>query len=64
MIPTIPVLFLSFAFAISVIALVRERRLRQALQALLARLLSRWRHHAEKHCPPDDLDTDPADERL
>jgi len=61
---TIPLLFLSLALAIAVIALARERRLRLALQALLARLLSRWRNHAQKNRPPDDLDVESSDERL
>ena len=35
-----------------VLALVREVRLRRALQRLLVKLLARWRkHHAEDHLP-------------
>jgi hypothetical protein len=56
---TIPVLFLSLALAITVIVLARERRLRLALQVLLARLLSRWRNHAEK-----DRDSDHVGDKL
>ena len=35
----------SFALLLAVIALIRERRLRQAIQAVLARVLSRWRNY-------------------
>jgi hypothetical protein len=54
----IPVVFLSVSLLIAVIALARERRLRRALQILLARLLSRWRQHDSKTDPnaPSDLD--------
>jgi hypothetical protein len=59
----IPVLFLSVSLLIAVIALVRERRLRRALQILLARLLSRWRHHGPNSNTPSDIN-DPANRRL
>ena len=40
------------ALLIVVIALVREVRLRRALQELLRRLLGHWRKHVpEKHLP-------------
>src|SRR5262249_42052316 len=53
----IPVLFLSVSLLIAVTALVRERRLRRALQILLARLLSRWRQHGSKTDPKPRADS-------
>jgi hypothetical protein len=62
---TIPILFLSFALAVAIVALARERRLRQALQALLVRLLSRWRNHGEERNHFDrDSDNNPPNDRL
>ena len=43
----------SLAITFLVLALVREVRLRRALQRLLAKLLAHWRkHHAEDRTPP------------
>jgi len=41
-----------------VVALVREVRLRRALQALLRRLLAHWRPYVRpaRHTPTDDVD--------
>jgi len=51
-----------------VVALVREIRLRRALQALLRRLLTLWRDHAQrKNRPPGQTrgaDTTGAGDRL
>ena len=61
----LPILFLSFALAIVIAAFARERRLRQALQALLVRLLFRWRNHEEEREPSHtDPSVSPPDERL
>ena len=41
----------SLGLLVAVAALVRERRLRRALQTLLQRLLSHWRRHAQTDTP-------------
>ncbi len=59
---TAPIILASSVLAIVLVAaLVREVRLRRALQRLLSRLLSYWRKHdAENHTStPVDVD-DPA----
>ena len=48
---------LSFALLLTVIAFVRERKLRLALKRILNRLLNHWRPHAQK----DDSDRDRRD---
>ena len=39
---------LSLSLVVTVLAFVREARLRRALQQLLSRLLTHWRHHHAK----------------
>ena len=53
---------LALALLLAVVALVREVRLRRALQALLRRLLVRWRiySHEETHSDAVDSDDRPA----
>jgi hypothetical protein len=50
----------------SVVTLIKERRLRLALQQLLARLLIRWRSHANTQVPehPDRRDADAGGDRM
>ncbi len=50
--PNVLVASLALALLLTVIALVREARLRRALQKLLKRLIHLWRSHAKA----DDLD--------
>jgi hypothetical protein len=45
----IVVLFASFGMLASIWALIRERRLRLALQALLHKILDRWRNRVHVH---------------
>jgi hypothetical protein len=46
---------LSLSLVVTVLAFVREARLRRALQQLLARLLSNWRNnHAPTHSASHD----------
>ena len=46
--------FVSFALLLAIVALIKERRLRLALQQILNRLLARWRTNAQtqKHRHP------------
>ena len=44
---------LSLAITFLVLTLLREVRLRRALQQLLIRLLTRWRKHDFKKKPPE-----------
>lgn len=56
--PCTPILAaLSLALLVAVAVLVREVRLRRALQDLLHRILSLWRTHAPKD-PPRGVDRD------
>jgi hypothetical protein len=41
--------FVSVALLLAIIALIKERRLRLALQQILKRLIDRWRTHANTH---------------
>ena len=53
---------LALALLLAVFALAREVRLRRALQELLRRLLTRWRHRFGTDDPTEDrnaADTDP-----
>jgi hypothetical protein len=43
--------FVSVALLLAIIALIKERRLRLALQQILKRLIDRWRTHANTHTP-------------
>ena len=56
----------SLALFLTVLALVREVRLRRALQVLLQRLLEFWRSHAKNKSTArfDDQRDDSADERV
>ena len=57
---------LALALLLAVVALVREVRLRRALQELLRRLLTHWRHHFgtdDTTADPDGPDAD-RDRRL
>ncbi len=45
---------LSFAVLVTVIAFVRERRLRLALQRIVNRLFAHWRTHAKNHNADSD----------
>ena len=56
--------FVSLALLLAVLAFLKERRLRLALQQILQRLLKRWRPHAQtkdsrsadcQHSPDDWL---------
>ncbi len=53
---------MSLAIVLAVIALVREARLRRALQALLRRLLLHWKSNDQ--ASTDTADRDRADRRL
>lgn len=48
----LPIVCLTLALVVAVLLLVRERRLRLALELLLRRLLRRWSTHEPK--PPSD----------
>ena len=55
---------LALALLLAVVALVREVRLRRALQALLRRLLTRWRFYSHEKTQSNrevDVDDRPAD---
>lgn len=52
--------FVSVALLLSVIALIKERRLRLALQGILRHLIHRWRAHG-KTDSANHTDTDSAD---
>ena len=60
--PYVLVASLSLALVLAVIALVREARLRRALQRLLKRLILLWRSHAE-HEDVADRSAAPGDDR-
>jgi hypothetical protein len=65
--PHILLTFVSLALLLAVVAFLKERRIRLALQNLLRRLLSRWRTPADEddHSPCDRSDRSDADrERL
>jgi hypothetical protein len=49
---------LALALLLAVVALVREVRLRRALQALLRRLLTRWRFYSHEKTRSDSVDPD------
>jgi hypothetical protein len=55
--------FVSLALLLAVVAFLKERRIRLALQNLLRRLLSRWRNHSneEVDSPRSPADRDDAD---
>ena len=55
---------LALALLLTVIALVREARLRRALQKLLQRLILMWRSHATHEDPDGRSAAPPADRRL
>jgi hypothetical protein len=50
---TFVVASLALALVLTVLALVRQVRLRRALEKLLRVVLSRWRSHAENEFPQD-----------
>ena len=50
--PTLLLTLLSVTVVVVIVALIREVRLRRALQRILSRLLNAWRNHHEKY-PPD-----------
>ena len=52
--------FVSVALLLAVIAFIKERRLRLALQGILRHLIHRWRAHG-KTDTSNDIDADPAD---
>ena len=55
---------MSLAIVLAVIALIREARLRRALQALLRRLLLHWKIHDQAPTDTADSDRQRADRRL
>ena len=61
--PYVLVASLSLALVLAVMALVREARLRRALQKLLKRLILLWRSYAHEQGPAD-RDPDRFDRRL
>ncbi|WP_145055140.1 hypothetical protein [Lignipirellula cremea] len=44
--------FVSVALLLAVVALIKERRLRLALQDILKRFINRWRSHADTQTGP------------
>ncbi|MDP7019568.1 MAG: hypothetical protein QGG36_27475 [Pirellulaceae bacterium] len=44
--------FVSVALLLAVVALIKERRLRLALQDILRRLINRWRSYANTQTDP------------
>ena len=52
--------FVSVALLLTVVAFIKERRLRLALQGILRHLIQRWRAHG-KTDSANHTDTDPAD---
>jgi len=52
--------FVSVALLLAVVAFIKERRLRLALQGILRHLIQRWRAHG-KTDSANHADTDPAD---
>ena len=55
---------MSLAILLAVIALLREARLRRALQVLLRRLLLHWNRHEQEPTDTADRDRDHRDHRL
>ena len=53
--------FTSAALVLAVALLVRERRLRRALERLLQKLLAHWRNHATQNCDRPDRSEHPGD---
>jgi|AP95_1055475.scaffolds.fasta_scaffold192544_1 hypothetical protein len=49
--PTLLLTLLSVTVVVVIVALIREVRLRRALQRILSRLLNAWRNRHEKHSP-------------
>lgn len=58
--------FVSVALLLAIAALIKERRLRIALQDILRRLLNRWRSHAftQTHPHPDRHHADTDGDRV
>jgi hypothetical protein len=56
----------SFALLLAIVALIKERRLRLALQDILRRLIYRWRNHATTptHSRTDRHNSDANDGRM
>ncbi|WP_339687979.1 hypothetical protein [Gimesia maris] len=52
--------FVSVALLLAVVAFIKERRLRLALQEILRHLIQRWRAHG-KTDTSNHTDSDPAD---
>ncbi len=52
--------FVSVALLLAIIAFVKERRLRLALQEILRHLIHRWRAHGKKD-NSNHADADPTD---
>ena len=52
--------FVSVALLLTVVAFIKERRLRLALQGILRHLIQRWRAHG-KTDSANHTDTDPDD---
>ncbi|WP_417390824.1 hypothetical protein [Gimesia sp.] len=52
--------FVSVGLLLAVVALIKERRLRLALQGILRHLIQRWRTHG-KTDSANHTDTNPAD---
>lgn len=59
---TVVVAALAVALVVCVIALVRETRLRRALQRLLKMIFERWRSHEQEH-DVEDHDSSQSDRR-
>jgi hypothetical protein len=55
---------MSLAIVLAVIALLREARLRRALQALLRRLLLHWKRNDQEPTDAFDCDRNRSDRRL
>ena len=55
-------IFVSVALLLAIVSLIKERRLRLALQAILKRLIDRWRSHANRH-PSNSTDRHRTDLR-
>ena len=53
---TVPFVCCSFALLLAVVALVREVRLRRALQRLVRRLLAHWRQYVQGKTQADNDD--------
>ncbi len=55
---------MSLAIVLAVISLLREARLRRALQALLRRLLLHWKRNDQEQTDTADRDRNRSDQRL